>query len=138
MIPMPLRCVAELIKVNIQDCFPETVKCVCSIHGQQGREKEVLRFELTNGCICEAETTKMKHTDDKFVWKQKVLKTNCKYLEGYEGDIEYVYKLTALTYCGCPMKQAIMDRQSLKYQDTSISQCCTLVTWKSNFSGEMT
>ena len=44
----------DLVNNNIEGCFPQTFKCVCTISGDKGKEGEIIKFVKSDDSVTES------------------------------------------------------------------------------------
>lgn len=115
-------------------CPNKIQKCTI-LEGEKGQVGCKERYDMADGTFLEFTTTFVKSQDAK--WKTKFTITDTSvpcFKDLVDCEFKDVFLCLPVTYCRCPWKQAIKDRQAKLSGEKGMSSTQTMVVWKTKIS----
>ena len=128
-------------KTEMANILPASVKSSQLLSGNKGEEGSKYRWEMTDGTFLEFELYKTKIKNQKWKTKYHIMSSSIAIHQELLADgseMKDILSCQPITYCGCPFKQAILDRQAKELGNPAMNTQMTLLTWNTSLSKELT
>ena len=132
-VEMPANVIQDLYlssRTDMSSICPELIKTHNVMKGEKGEEGSTETVEYCDGSIVEWENTKIDKKKMKSVYTETKNTKPC-----YKdcGKTTHIFRLHPVTYCGCPFRQAILDKVAMKTEDCQVCSEKTMIVWKTKF-----